>query len=60
MQLRGEKLRQVEGAMPNWETTILPFVCAEAFGLVVVMVLGVLTWKEVLVPNKNKFSQKND
>ena len=53
MLLRGETLRQVDGAIPTWETTLLPFVCTGIFGLCVVTVLGVLTWKGVLVTNKN-------
>ena len=52
IELRSKKLQQVEGAMPSWETTLLPFICAEAFGLAVVAVLGLLTWKGILVTNK--------
>ena len=51
LELRGDGLRQVDGAMPSWETTILPFVCAEVFGLVAVTMFGVHIQKGVLASN---------
>ena len=51
---RSAALSAVEGATPSWETTFLPFVCAEVMGLLVVCVLGYLTWNGTLTTNKNK------
>ena len=41
--LRKEVLMEIKEAIPTWQTTLLPFMCAELLGLVVVFVLGYLT-----------------
>ncbi len=55
MALRQEALSHVEGAMPSWETTFFPFLCAEIGGLIVVCVLGVLTYRGLLTTNKTVY-----
>lgn len=52
LQLRHAALSRIEEATPSWETTFLPFLCAELIGLVVVCVLGYLTWNGTLTANK--------
>ena len=52
LHLRRAELSRVEGAMPNWETTFLPLVFGEVLGLLVVGVLGYLTWNKTLATNK--------
>lgn len=54
LQLRKKHLSEVEDAQPSWETTFLPFLCAEVLGLVVVTVLGYLSWNGTLTTNKTK------
>lgn len=54
MVLRRQALSQVEGTMPSWETTFLPYVCAQVGGLLVVCVLGVLVQRGVLTTNKHR------
>lgn len=52
MHLRKNVLNATRSALPSWETTFLPFVCAEVLGLMVVGVLGYLTWNGTLTTNK--------
>lgn len=53
VRLRRAALSAVEEATPSWETTFLPFLCAEVIGLLVVCVLGYLTWNATLTTNKD-------
>lgn len=52
VRLRKDLLSEVEGAMPTWQTTLFPFVCAEVLGLGVVCGLGYLAKTGVLTTNK--------
>ena len=54
MALRKTTLSQIEGTMPSWSTTFLPFISAGILGLVVVGVLGYLTSIGILTTNKYK------
>lgn len=57
VKLRRDMMSVVEGAMPSWQTTLLPFVCAEVLGAMVVGLLGFLTWKGFLTTNKYNMSK---
>jgi adiponectin receptor len=52
IRLRRSALSTVEDATPSWDTTFLPFMLAEVAGLLVVGVLGYLTWKGTLTAKK--------
>lgn len=56
-QLRRESLRHITGATPNFYNTFLPFLFAELFGIVIVVILGVLIAKGVLVSNKDDHTE---
>ena len=58
MQLRQDALSRVEGAVPSWETTFFPFLCAELGGLAVVAGLGILTYSGILTTNKRHGKQE--
>ena len=50
--LRKEVLMEIEEATSTWQTTLLPFACAELLGLGVICVLGFLTKTGFLTSNK--------
>lgn len=52
MRLRRQALSGVEGAMPDWTTTFVPFVGALIGGLLMVVLLGYLTKTGILTSNK--------
>lgn len=53
MAVRKQLMSQVDGGLPTWQTTLLPFGCASVLGLGVVGGLGYLTKTGALTTNKD-------